>query len=929
MEPVSCPVLIGRDEEWRLLLAALQAAEAGRGQFVVMTGEAGIGKSRLAGDLVSAARSRRHTVLVGRAVPATTSGPYRPLTAALLQALRDHDVRNAVELQPWLPLLRAVVPTIAAVDTVTASDIPVARAEAVLQLLRHVAGGNALLLLLEDLHWADSDTLAILEYLCDNVATEPVLCVATCRTTTTEAAGAMIGRLRSRRAGTHLVLPRLDAEQVAQMVRACRPDATMDAVTRAQRVAEGVPLLVEESLLAAGVPGVFADTVTTRMRALTEDDRSVLHAAALLGRRFDWRLLTAATGLEPKAVAGALERGVEAQLLAVEDDSFVFRHTLTRDAITAGLVPTQRARVAAAVLHAVERAHPTLSASWSDLAADLAVEAGDDARAGELLLASGRQAIERGALATAADTLRRAKELSTDVHTRDDANRLLRQALSTAGRLDEALDVADAMATERAHPLAAGEQAALHLDLAHAALAATRWAFARRQIDLAAAALAADPPPGSHAQLAVLDGELAFVNNDLRRARSLAETALGAPDGAPDVRCQALQLLGRVQRGTDLAAARRAFEESLVIAESAHLAVWRLRALHELGTVDMFDHAGTDLLTSARQLAGELGALSTGAVIDIQLAATGLFRFDLDGSERAATTALETSTRLRLTKVRATALVFLAEARALRQDQHEAERLAALAEAAAPEDPEIAGSVQAGVHGLLALLDGDTERAMTEIRRGVKLLAEVPSTGPAHYRGLWLLLLAAQDDRDADHAVRAASDTGILVNRINRGFVQLAAAILAGRSGDAQQANDLATSAQRDLRLYPVWLDLAMLLATPAARQDAWGEPGEWVSAAQTTFEAHGIRALVERCRHVVDVPMTSRWSKLGITEREADVLRLVAQGLSNRQIAAQLHVSHRTVEKHVEALLRKSAAQSRTQLVAIAGPERSDRKHH
>jgi DNA-binding NarL/FixJ family response regulator len=68
--------------------------------------------------------------------------------------------------------------------------------------------------------------------------------------------------------------------------------------------------------------------------------------------------------------------------------------------------------------------------------------------------------------------------------------------------------------------------------------------------------------------------------------------------------------------------------------------------------------------------------------------------------------------------------------------------------------------------------------------------------------------------------------------------------------------------------------------------------------------------------------PTPSRWSSLGITSREADVLRLVAEGISNRQIADRLHLSPRTVEKHVESLLRKTAARSRTQLVTIAGPE-------
>ena len=85
---------------------------------------------------------------------------------------------------------------------------------------------------------------------------------------------------------------------------------------------------------------------------------------------------------------------------------------------------------------------------------------------------------------------------------------------------------------------------------------------------------------------------------------------------------------------------------------------------------------------------------------------------------------------------------------------------------------------------------------------------------------------------------------------------------------------------------------------------------------------ADGIEPLAARCRQLLNGLRPSRWARLGITDRQADVLRLVATGISNKEIAARLHLSPRTVEKHVENLLRITAAQSRTQLVAIAGPE-------
>ena len=171
-------------------------------------------------------------------------------------------------------------------------------------------------------------------------------------------------------------------------------------------------------------------------------------------------------------------------------------------------------------------------------------------------------------------------------------------------------------------------------------------------------------------------------------------------------------------------------------------------------------------------------------------------------------------------------------------------------------------------------------------------------------------------------AIGHARATGLTVNRANSGLLGYAEAILAGRVGDASRATELAAAADGDLRHHPVWADLARLCAAGPALAGGWGRPRPWLEAAADVFGRHGIEALAARCRALLDGPQPSRWSRLGITDRQADVLRLVATGISNKEIAARLHLSPRTVEKHVENLLRITAAQSRTQLVAIAGPE-------
>jgi len=136
-----CPVLIGRDAESRRLRSALGAAQSGMGGMVFLTGEAGIGKSRLASELAAEAQARGATVLAGRAVPTSGSIPYRPLTEALQQALRERTLPGDPGLTMWLPALRAMIPMIAgpADDGHSEHTAPV-RGEAVLQLLRRSPG---------------------------------------------------------------------------------------------------------------------------------------------------------------------------------------------------------------------------------------------------------------------------------------------------------------------------------------------------------------------------------------------------------------------------------------------------------------------------------------------------------------------------------------------------------------------------------------------------------------------------------------------------------------------------------------------------------------------------------------------------------------------------------------------------------------------
>jgi DNA-binding CsgD family transcriptional regulator/tetratricopeptide (TPR) repeat protein len=928
---VLCPVMVGRQAELDALDGALAAALGGTGRLVFLTGEPGIGKSRLVRELAGRARASGAMVMTGRAVPNGSSTPYRPLTEALLQALRDRPLSDDADLRAWLPAMSAILPGEAGRpgpdDDGMSAGVPgersaVVQGEAVLRVLRWLARPGGLLVVLEDLHWADPDTLAVLEYLADNLGTLPVLGVATSRDEPPTEALGLARRLQARQAAAHLALEQLDDRQVTTMVQACLPGAGEDVVARVRDTADGVPFLIEEVLASPGVPTSFRDTVQARLSTLDDAERLVLGAAAVLGRHFDWRLLGRVAGQPPDVVASALERGVEQVLLSVNDGEFRFRHALTREATVAAILPPRRAALAASALAALEDAHPGLPGPYRDVGADLALQAGDPERAGTLLYASGRESLRRGALATAVDTLSRAASLLGDSSRRGEAETALVEALALAGRIEEAMAVgAPVMARLSADPAAERTRARVHIWLAHASVAATRWPAAQAQLDQAAGLLEAAGNQDLLAEVMVLRAEVAMAADDPGQASALADGVLDMPEARSEVRCQALEVVGRSTRLRDLAAAQGAFERALAIAEAHGLPFWRLRALHELGTIELYRHNGTDRLSQARQQAEELGAMSTAAVLDLQLAAAADGRFDLDELARFARDSLAISERLGLEQVRAKALMFLVESCALRGDIEGTEHYAARALAAAGGDRQIEAFVWGAGRAMLALLRDDQPGAIRAFERSTAILREVPNAEPANFRGVWLLLLAATGDQRAAADIASAHESGLTAAFTNQGVVCFAEAILAGRAHDTARATELAEAGERYVAPYPVWGDLARMYAAEAAQADGWGDPRRWLEAAGESFDAHGVERLARRCEARLGSAIPAAWASLGVTTREADVLRLVAEGLANKEIASRLYLSPRTIEKHVESLLRKTGARSRTQLVALAGP--------
>jgi DNA-binding CsgD family transcriptional regulator/tetratricopeptide (TPR) repeat protein len=907
---VPCPVLVGRSYEAEVLAAALDAARTGRGGMVFVVGEAGIGKSRLVHEAASMAADRGVRVLRGRAVPGSEASAFRPLTEAL--ALVTSEARSSDDLSSWLPALGAILPPLTSAKPVAVTT-PV-RGEAVLRLLSIVCGRGGLLVL-EDLHWADPETVAVVEHLTDHLDRSPVLCVVTLRSEEASAARELVGRVRSRRAASVLQLERLNEAQVSAMVFSCAGGSDADVLERVVSLGEGVPFFVEELLVSPELPASFADGVLTRLAGLPEEVCLVLLAAAAFGRHFDWRLLSATTGLSEDDVVGALDRGVAVQLLAVEGDGFRFRHALTAEAVFRSVTPPRRETLAKAALAALSDADGGVPTEARETAARVAERSGEAQRAGRLHLALGEEALGRGALQTAMVALRQAIVLLPPGDDQVRARQRLVDALVDIGRLDDAVSTAAELMTQ----LPEDRAAYVNLRLTAGAVTAGRWDIAAGHLESARSLIGVRVAPALRAELALRDGEVALGIGDPSRAEGSATIALEMATmyGIGEIECGALQLLGRHARRSSLEAAEAWFRRALSAADAHDLAVWRLRAQHELGTIALLSRSDVDELLQAQQLAESLGAMATAAILDVEIAAGYAGTDDFDAGTRHGEQAVRRGGPLGLDLVVAWGWQHVAAIAALKGDDDRAHTARAAARAAAPDNRDIEGFLIGG-QLLAALAADDLEKALDLASQMTEVLRGSESAPPAHHRAAWPMLLALAGRPEAAAAVEETAAAGVSVTPGGRAWLGLAQAILVGRT-DHERAAALVVESDAELVHMPLWRSLARRLAAEAASKDGWRVPSGWLTEAEVTLRALGFHRAADACRRLRgaephDVPPV--WVELGITRREADVLVLVVEGCANREIAERLYLSVRTVEKHVESLLRKTATKNRTQLV-------------
>ncbi|HUR75874.1 MAG TPA: AAA family ATPase [Sporichthya sp.] len=957
---VLCPSIIGRDSDLAEIRDALEDAGSGAGSVVAVVGEAGVGKSRLVREGAAEARRAHCSVLLGRAVPGQSAAPYRPIAEALNSYFRAHGPPEDPELEPFRPILGTLVPEWRQSDRAGFDDSTVLVAEAVLRLL-HALGRHrgGCLLVLEDLHWADPETLAIVEYLAANLDAEPVVCLATLRSEASPALG-LVRNLAGGRAATVVELKRLEVAEVNAIACAClsTPELPEQVADLLAAHADGLPFFVEELLasvvgsgalvrgdggwtvarpLTADVPENFVASIDRRLLALG-DAAPVVTAAAALGRSFDWSLLPAMTGLPELGVLAGLRAAVDAQLLTADPSgggSFRFRHALTCDAVAGRLLPMERAALSRKALAAIRAAHPGLPGETCELAAELAERAGDPGLAATFLLESGRRALARGALASAQTILGRARMLAADRAVAADAAEALTEALSLAGDTDRALVVGQELAAAlEAMDAPVERRGGVQLRLARAATSACRWDVADGHLARGHSWAGAAGDDALAARLDAIAAQVEIGRGEVGRADELARSALAVAQRLElhDLTCEAWEQIGRCARMRDLKQAEAAFEQALAVAEKYGLTVWRIRALSELGFLDILSVGRRDRLQTVRDLATATGALGTAAHVNYFLAIWHLDRGEPERVIPLAQDASGVARRFKMAQLQALALGMEGVAHGRLGRRAEMEALFSEAHALVENEPALAGVAWSTGRGVCALIGEDRRRTLDCLDTAMGHLRTAQGMANPE-RGLWALLRTI-DDRDgaAGAAARAEVEaSGVAIHYMNRAFLCLADAVAHGRAGRQEEAEQAFAAGDAALATVTWWRHVARRIVAEPAAEDGWGDPVAWMREALPDFEERGQDRLAAAARSLLqkagapvprkrqDDGVPAGLREHGISRRELEVLVLLADGLQNKEIADRLYLSPRTVERHIANMTAKTGLRTRSELIAFA----------
>ncbi len=996
---------IGRSAELVRLDDALSAAVGGGGgRTVVIGGEAGIGKTWLLERFATAAKERGAHVLAGACLEVGGHGvPYAPFVEALRGLVRSVDPgRLPAVLGPDRRQLARLLPELGDRPADVSDQLEFDRNgqarlfELVLGIVERLARSSTVVLVIEDLQWADDATRDLLAFLVRNVRTSPTVCVISVRTDQLARRPRVLGFLAELERDASVERLELEAfgrDEMAELAAARIGSASGKRfVDQLLDRSGGNPFYADQLLASTGrggdgtLPPQLHDILLARVAVLPLRVQGVLRAAAAAGRRVDDDLLAVVLRLSDREVAAALRLAIAEGILVEVDGpdglpvGYAFRHALLREVVYGVLLAGERVRLHAAFASALAERGSVggLPVEASELAY-LWDAARDYRRAVPCLVEAGGAAERAFAFADAARHYERALELwdragLAALPAGVDRVALLERAAECAvltGTYSHAVELGrTAIATLEADPV----HDPVRLGWLHDRL---RW-YLWEAGDLPAAAAAveealrllpADPPSAARARALAQAAGLRMLAGELPEAARLAKEALGAARAADALGEEALALgiigwcsavLGDVDGGVAI------FREGLAVAqrldgpEGIALGYANLAALLDrVGRTE----ASLQVAYEGFEVIRRIGVIRTYGGVLMGHAAKALFDLgrwdeaiaavdeglDLDPAGRPAVWLHINRARLDTNQGRLeAAATHLAQAQTVAEaiglaDAYRAQLLAGLAELAR------------------------AERRLDDVRHVAEIaISELRDDRPPDPAIGWLAANALRAEADQAESGRARRDAAVVEGAAHRAAVisawlDRAAAIAIGASDGRRAAIDglcraeLARLAGR--RDPDAWREVATrweVLGRPYPAAYGWyrqaeailGVRGSWADAARALqvaastcrrLGAAPLMAEIERlARHArvrldgpepdvsavpaaTALPADSPWSDLGLTDREIEVLRLVAGGWSNRQIAADLFISPKTASVHVSNILGKFGVENRVEAAAVA----------
>lgn len=949
------PPLVGREDELRLLLDALHAAGEGRPAAVLLGGDAGVGKTRLLVQVVEDA-PRPLVVARGGCVDLGEVGlPYLPFVEALTDLVRE--VPAVGELSGLGPLLAGGA---AVHDEVGRLQL----FEAVAGALRLAAEQAPVLLVLEDLHWADASSRELLRFLLSRLREERVAVLASYRADDLHRRHPLVPLVAelSRLGGVeHVMLQPLGDEAVRRHIRAfgALPD---DLVGLVVDRAEGNAYFAEELVQAAletgrrDLPTRLADVLLARLSRLSEAALSVVRVAAVAGRRVDHDLLAAACAQMGLALDDALREAVSAHVLVVGEGggsgSYAFRHALLQETVYDDLLPGERVRLHGLLAQVLAGGSPGELAMHRERSGDRSGALSAYLQAGDAAMAAGAPHEALAYRERALDLLAGGAGPELTLEERAALLRGTAKAAKRAGDWNRSLAHARALVA-LAQQLGDRELAAAQQLLVSHLLDADR----DEDAVLAATEARVLARKTGDAEL-VAGAESLYARArwyDLERDDEVREAAEAAYDaalasGLTEVQSEALTTLGGLAEATgDRELALQRFRQARDVAvEGGHL-MEELRARYNVAAQAFY---GGDLPTALREVEDGvqraldlgLGWTPYGYTLRMLRVVVRYVAGDLAGSTDAATSCLTGAVE----SARESLLGVGLYAAVARGDEGAVPHALRLTEVAGLDVLTYMVAAGTGADGLR--MAGEPEQAVAVAEAGARRIAQ--AWGEWSLGGIWLGALGIAGLADIAAAARERHDRATASAAVERAerweeVVQETARRGRPRGGTlGPEGRAWLLRATAELRraqgrpdpelwrrvvtefdygyAYEVARSRFRLAEALLAAGDRPAAELELRAAHETAVRLPAqpllaeVVALARRGR--VDLPGVRRAGGPGaLTPREVEVLQLVAAGLTNRQVGAQLFMSEKTASVHVSRILAKLNASGRAEAAAKA----------